>query len=94
MNAAVKLRYPVLKAIYDSLFCCFASHLDAQMQDMVRQLIFGLFKIKALPRLQATAANDNFIKVEDSIIPLGRFKPAHFDQNDFVLTPSFKTLMQ
>jgi hypothetical protein len=51
MNAALSLNYPVVKAIYDSLFACFASHLDAQMQDIVKQLIFSLFKIKSLPRL-------------------------------------------
>lgn len=31
MNAALSLKYPVVKSIYDSLFACFASHLDAQM---------------------------------------------------------------
>ena len=31
MNAAIILRYPTIKAIYDSLFACFASHLDTQM---------------------------------------------------------------
>lgn len=51
MNAAIQLRYPVLKAIYDSLFSCFASHLDTQMQDMVKALIMNLFKIKSLPKL-------------------------------------------
>lgn len=31
MNAAIQLKYPVMKAIYDSLFSCFASHLDTLM---------------------------------------------------------------
>jgi midasin (ATPase involved in ribosome maturation) len=32
MKQAVTLKYPVIKAIYDSLYTCFASHLDAQLQ--------------------------------------------------------------
>jgi hypothetical protein len=32
INAAVAMSIPVVKAIYDSLFACFASHLDSQMQ--------------------------------------------------------------
>jgi len=37
MNAAMNLKYPPLKAIYDSLYTCFASHLDPQLQEMVKQ---------------------------------------------------------
>jgi len=28
MKSAINLKYPPLKAIYDSLYTCFASHLD------------------------------------------------------------------
>jgi len=28
MKSAINLKYPILKAIYDSLYTCFASHLD------------------------------------------------------------------
>jgi hypothetical protein len=28
MRSAIQLKYPILKAIYDSLYTCFASHLD------------------------------------------------------------------
>lgn len=28
MKSAIALKYPVLKAVYDSLYTCFASHLD------------------------------------------------------------------
>jgi midasin (ATPase involved in ribosome maturation) len=37
INAAMVLKYPPLKAIYDSLYTCFASHLDPQLQEMVKQ---------------------------------------------------------
>jgi len=40
MRASVQLKYPVIKAIYDSLFTCFASHLDASMQLTLHRLIF------------------------------------------------------
>jgi len=40
MRAAVKLRYPVIKAIFDALFTCFASHLDPAMQSRLYQIIW------------------------------------------------------
>lgn len=32
MRSAIQLKYPIFKAIYDSLYTCFASHLDATLQ--------------------------------------------------------------
>jgi hypothetical protein len=46
----------VTKAIFDSLFTCFASHLDEQLQAQVRALIMKLFEIKSLPSLQKTSS--------------------------------------
>jgi len=46
MRQAVTLKYPVIKAIYDALFTCFASHLDNSMQQTLHRLIFELFEIK------------------------------------------------
>lgn len=34
---AIQLNYPAHKAIYDSLLTCFASHLDQQLQESVRE---------------------------------------------------------
>jgi len=31
MNSAIQMSIPVVKAIYDSLFSCFASHLEASL---------------------------------------------------------------
>lgn len=31
MNAAVDLNYPIVKAIYDGLYACFANHLDKDL---------------------------------------------------------------
>jgi len=31
IKSAINLKYPALKAIHDSLFTCFASHLDVQL---------------------------------------------------------------
>lgn len=94
MNAAVQLKYPVVKAIYDSLFACFASHLDTQMQEMVKTLIFQLFKIKQLPKLSiASSKDERFAYVEDSLILLGKHKPINFVETEFILTPSFKNLV-
>ena len=46
MRQAVNLKYPVIKAVYDSLFTCFASHLDNSLQQTLHGLIFELFEIK------------------------------------------------
>ena len=39
MNAAIEMGYPVIKAVYDGLVACFASHLEKEMQQQVIQLI-------------------------------------------------------
>jgi hypothetical protein len=55
MRQAVTLKYPVIKAIHDALYICFASHLDAPMQKTLLTLIWKLFEIKSLPTLDGTA---------------------------------------
>jgi hypothetical protein len=94
MTSAIKLNYPAIKAIYDSLYTCFASHLDVALQNAVRDLIKSLFGIKNLPKLGVVAQRDDrFAYIEDSLVPLGPFKPANFDPSSFILTPSFKHLL-
>jgi hypothetical protein len=46
MKAAIDLKYPILKAIYDSLYTCFASHLDSSLQAYISNLILSLFDIR------------------------------------------------
>lgn len=97
MRSAIQLKYPILKAIYDSLYTCFASHLDATLQQFISQLIFKLFDIKAMPQLaQSTEAglSDKYVVVEQFIIPKGNFKNDKFDPQDFVTTKSFKRLLK
>ena len=96
IKSAVSLNYPAIKAIFDSLYTCFASHLDPQLQDSVKQLIFKLFEIKKLPELTLSEekADGRFAYIEGSIIPLGSFKPEAFDETNFILTPSFKGLLR
>jgi hypothetical protein len=80
MTTAIKLNYPVMKAIYDSLYTCFASHLDVALQTQVRDLIKSLFGIKTLPRLGVVAQRDErFAYIEDNLVTLGPFKPKAFD---------------
>jgi midasin len=55
MRQAVTLKYPVVKAIHDALFTCFASHLEAAMQKTLQLLICKLFEIDSLPKLDAIA---------------------------------------
>lgn len=51
MKSAIKLQYPIVKAIYDSLYACFASHLDHQLQLFISGLILQTFDIKSMPEL-------------------------------------------
>ena len=50
----MRVSYPAIKAIYDSLYTCFASHLEPTLQEGVRKLIIHLFKIKKMPKLVQT----------------------------------------
>lgn len=58
---------------------------------MVKALIMNLFKIKSLPKLILSSQNkdERFAYVEDSLIMIGKHKPAFFDEKEFILTPSF-----
>mmetsp|Transcript_29535 Transcript_29535/g.44969 ORF Transcript_29535/g.44969 Transcript_29535/m.44969 type:complete len:142 (+) Transcript_29535:2442-2867(+) len=51
MRKAVLMKYPVLKAVYEGLFTCFASHLTLSQQGELHRLICSLFAIKQLPTL-------------------------------------------
>jgi len=98
MQSAVTLKYPVIKAIYDSLFTCFASHLDSSVQLTLHRLIFELFEIKVLPSLDVVARShgdnaDKFACIEDSIIIKG-LHPTTFNESDFILTPTFRQLVK
>ena len=97
MRKGVSLRYPVIKATYDSLFTCFASHLDATMQVHIHRLIYQLFEISQMPVLDLTsrlAENPNYVAIEDFILPCGQFNPEGDFQRDFILTPTFKQLVR
>ena len=98
MKKSVQLRYPVIKAIYDSLFTCFASHLDQQLQLALHNLIFALFEIEQLPSLDMLSKSggqaDSYAYVEEFIIPKGGHPPIAFDANDFILTPTFRQLVK
>ena len=52
MRSAITLKYPVVKAIHDSLQTCFSSHLDLELQQTLHSLILQLFDIKKLPKLE------------------------------------------
>ena len=98
MQAAVNLKYPVVKAIYDALYTCFASHLDSSIQQTLHQLIFELFEIKTLPSLDVVSRSrgdtaDKFAYVEEFIIPKGKH-PTAFVESDFILTPTFRSLVK
>jgi len=85
----------VIKAIYDSLFTCFASHLDSTIQQTLHKLIFELFAIKKLPSLDVVARQHGsnaamFAYVEEFIIPRGAHPPPDFNEKEFILTPTFK----
>jgi midasin len=98
MRASVQLRYPVIKAIYDSLFTCFASHLDANMQLILHKMIYSLFEITHMPTLEMTGRfsekKEEYAFVEEFIIRKGGHKPLNFDESDFILTPSFRKLVK
>jgi len=98
MRASVQLKYPVIKAIYDSLFTCFASHLDSAMQLTLHRMLFSLFEITHMPTLEMTGRlgtkADEYAFVEEFIIHKGGHKPLNFDQSDFILTPSFRKLVK
>ena len=64
------------------------------MQDFVKNLIVKLFKITKLPALKLAEESDKYACVQDSIIPYGGFAPEKFDENNFVLTASFKRLLR
>ena len=96
MTKSVQLKYPVLKAIYDSLFTCFASHLDSSMQVMLHRLIYELFEISVMPTLDMTTklySSDKYVILEDFIIPKGGHS-TNFSTKDFILTPTFKQLVR
>ena len=97
MKKAVNLRYPAVKAIHDSLLTCFTSHLDQELQFNLQKYILQLFDIKKLPTLEQITRNqdihEKYVVVEDFIIPRGKY-PQEFRQNDFILTKSFKALVQ
>jgi len=97
MKSAIGLKYPVLKAIHDSLYTCFASHLESVMQKQIQALIFKLFEIKQLPALAHSSEiqlSDKYALVEQFVIPKGKFKNEKFDKRDFVTTSSFKRLLK
>lgn len=92
----MSLNYPPQKAIFDSLFTCFASHLDSGLQETIRKLIFSLFSINKLP-VMATAEgekNSKYAYIEDCLIPNGPFEHPNFDSKNFILTNSFKKLLR
>ena len=97
MKSAIQLKYPIMKAIYDSLYTCFASHLDSNLQKTISELIMKLFEIKKLPNLAHSSElhlSDKFAIVEQFIIPKGKFRNDKFDERDFVTTKSFKKLLK
>ena len=99
MRQAVAFKYPVMKAIYDALFTCFASHLDNSMQQTLHRLIFELFEIKSLPGLDAVKRQhggngEEFTYVEEFVIPSGGHPPLNFKESDFILTPTFRNLVR
>lgn len=97
MKSAIALKYPIVKAIHDSLFTCFASHLDGLLQKYISELIFSLFEIKQLPSLAHSSElqlSDKYAFVEQFIIPKGKFKNEKFNERDFVTTSSFKRLLK
>lgn len=59
-------------------------------------MIMKLLKIRKLPELKLSGekADGRFTYIEGSIIPLGAFEPESFDENNFILTPSFKGLLR
>jgi hypothetical protein len=67
MKSAISLKYPPIKAIYDSLYTCFASHLDPALQKYISQTILELFEITHLPKLAHASElhlSDRYIQVE------------------------------
>lgn len=97
MRKAIQLKYPVIKAIYDSLFACFASHLDPPLQVMIHRLIYALFEIKQLPVLDYSTKDqvtENYAIVENFLIPKGGFQPEAGLEKNFILTPTFKQLVR
>lgn len=78
MRKSVTLKYPIIKAIYDSLFTCFASHLDGPMQLLIHRLIYQLFEITHMPSLDVSSRlkeNPNYVAIQDFILPRGGHKP-------------------
>jgi hypothetical protein len=55
----------------------------------------GLFRITHLPTMSsATELNDKFVYIEDFIVPRGQHPPSSFNEREFVLTKTFKTLLK
>ena len=64
MRSAIKLKYPVIKAIYDALYTCFASHLDSELQQSLHSMIYELFEITQLPTLDMMARQQSDLNAE------------------------------
>lgn len=100
MRSAIKLKYPVIKAIYDALYTCFASHLDSELQKSLHTMIWDLFEITALPALDVLARQqsdpnaEKYAYVEQFVIPKGAHPPVNFDPQDFILTSTFSSLVR
>jgi midasin len=98
MRQAVNLRYPVIKAIYDALSICFSSHLDANLQHSLVALIYKLFDIKHMPTLDAASRNltdsSERVYVEEFLLPRQGHPPHDFNESEFILTPSFRSLVR
>ena len=84
----------MLKAVSDSLFTCFASHLDPQLQDYVQLLIGGLFQAQTATAISAECDSDKYVLVEGFVIDKGKHKPQLVDERDFVTTNSFRKLLR
>lgn len=59
-------------------------------------MIMKLFEIKKLPKLALAQEDqdDRFVYLEGNVIPKGEHKPENFDAKNFILTPSFKSLLR
>lgn len=59
-------------------------------------MIMKLFAIKKLPKLAIAeeTKDERFVYLEGNVIPKGDHKPENFDENNFILTPSFRSLLR
>jgi len=55
-----------------------------------------LFKIRSLPKLAIAgrSKDERFAYIEDSLVLLGNHKPENFNATNFILTQSFRNLVQ